>query len=246
MFKTDTWLKRVLLAVLAPLRFLRFGRQTLLLINVMSLHLTTVEDLNKECSFFNLHSFCIFLIFLPKKTLTFTKKCQTPLLMVLTPHNTPQALLRALPLIVLLPPPSPVHHPLPFPPQVFILEEVAHFNWSDEEGEDSEELRLRTEEEAEEAATTGFLNAPACCRRRRRLGQSSSESSASGLSNSNEADSSDNSSEGSSNGSNLRDDEGEEEEEEDDDEGEEMEYLAPDYPQEDFRDDTDAYAPKSP
>ena len=123
----------MLLAILAPLRFLRFGRQTLLLLNVMSLHLTAIEDLNKECSFFNLHSFCIFRIFLPKKTLTSTKKCQTPFLMVLTPHSTPQALLRALPLIALLPPPSLVHHSLPFPihhlpPQVFIPEEVAHFN----------------------------------------------------------------------------------------------------------------------
>ena len=92
------------------------------------------------------------------------------------------------------------------------------------------------------------MNALVLHRRRRRLGQSSSESSASGLSDSNEVDSSNSSFEGSSNGFDLGDYEGEEEEEEedDDDEGEEMEYLAPDYPQEDFGDDTNAYAPKSP
>ena len=56
----------------------------------------------------------------------------------------------------------------------------------------------------------------------------------------------DSSSKGSSDDSNSRDDEGEEEEEkDDDDEGKEMEYLAPDYPQEDSRDDTDAYVPRS-
>ena len=81
-----------------------------------------------------------------------------------------------------------------------------------------------------------------------KLGWSSSESSASRLSDSKEADSFNSSSEGSSNGSDSGDDEGEEkEEEEDDDEDEEqMENLAPNYPQEDSRDDTDAYAPRSP
>ena len=73
MFKMDTWLKRVLLAVLVSLHFLCFGRQILLLINAIFLHLIVVEDLNRECFFFKLHSFCIFLIFLPKKTLTSTK-----------------------------------------------------------------------------------------------------------------------------------------------------------------------------
>ena len=61
-FKMDMWLKRLFLAVLAHLRFLCFGTQTLLLINVMSLHLISVEDLNRECFFFKLHSFCIFLL----------------------------------------------------------------------------------------------------------------------------------------------------------------------------------------
>ena len=105
MFKMDTWLKRVFLAVLVPLRFLCFGRQTLLFINVMSLHLTVVEDLNREYFFFNLHSFYIFLIFL-LRTLTSThtkKKCQTLLLLVPTPQSTLKALLRVLPVIVLLP-----------------------------------------------------------------------------------------------------------------------------------------------
>ena len=77
------------------------------------------------------------------------------------------------------PPPSPMHPPLPFPihplpPQVFIPEEVAPFNWSDEEGEDSEDLWLRAEEEAEDAVTTAFLDAPTRCRRRQALGRSSS------------------------------------------------------------------------
>ena len=69
----DTWLKRVLLAVLASLHFLHFGRQTLVLIYVMSLHLIAIEDLNRDCFFFKLHSFYIFLIFFPKKTLTSMK-----------------------------------------------------------------------------------------------------------------------------------------------------------------------------
>ena len=52
--------------------------------------------------------------------------------------------------------PSPVHPPLPFPihplpPQVFIPEEVAPFDWSDKEEENSEELWLRAEKEVEEA-----------------------------------------------------------------------------------------------
>ena len=72
----------------------------------------------------------------------------------------------------------PIH---PLPPQVFILEEVASFNRSDEEGEDSKDLRLKAEEEAEGAATTAFLDAPTHCRRRWRLGRSSLESNASGL-----------------------------------------------------------------
>ena len=108
---------------------------------------------------------------------------------------------------------------------------------------------MRAEEEAKEVATTAFLNVPAHRTRRRKLGWSSLESSASGLSDSKEVDSSNNSSKGSFDGSDLRDDEGKEEEEEkddDDDEGKEMEYLAPDYPQEDSRDDTDAYVPRSP
>ena len=58
-FKIDMWLERVLLASLAPLRFLHFSRQTLLLIIAMSLHLIVVKNLNREWFFF--------------KTLTFTK-----------------------------------------------------------------------------------------------------------------------------------------------------------------------------
>ena len=106
---------------------------------------------------------------------------------------------------------------------------------------------MRAEEEAKEVATTTFLNVPAHHRRRRKLGRSSLKFSASGLSDSKEVDSSNNSSKGSFDGSDSRDDEGKEEEEEkdDDDEGKEMEYLAPDYPQEDSRDDTNAYVPRS-
>ena len=145
------------------------------------------------------------------------------------------------------PPPSPVHHPLPFPihplpPQIFIPKEVVPFNWSDEKGEDFEELRLV----AEDAVTTTFLRAPIRHKRRRRLGRSSSESSILGLSDSQKADSSDNSSKDSSDGSDSRDDEGEEEKKEGDDDDEMMEYLPLDYPQEDSRDDTVAYAPMSP
>ena len=136
------------------------------------------------------------------------------------------------------PPPSPVHPPLPFPihplpPHVFIPKEVAPFDWSDEV-ENSKELRLRVEEEAEEAVTAAFLDAPTRRRRRQRLDRSSSVSSASGLSDSKEANSSNSSSKGSSDGSDSRHDEGKEEEEEEDDddeeEEEEREYLALDYP----------------
>ena len=60
------------------------------------------------------------------------------------------------------PPPSPVHPPLllpifPLPPQVFILGEVPPFNWSEDEEEDSEELWLRAEEEAEGAEYNAFM-----------------------------------------------------------------------------------------
>ena len=69
------------------------------------------------------------------------------------------------------PPPSPMQPPLPFsihplPSQVFIPKEVAPFNWSDEEEDNSKELRLRAKEEAEEAVTAAFMNAPIRCRRR--------------------------------------------------------------------------------
>lgn len=51
----------------------------------------------------------------------------------------------------------------------------------------------------------------------------------------------------SSNGFDSGEDKGEEEEEEDvDEDEEEMEYLATDYPQEDFGDESDAYALRSP
>ena len=76
--------------------------------------------------------------------------------------------------------------------------------------------------------------------RRRRPSQLDSKSSTSDPFDSKKLDSSDS--------SNSGDDEGEqkEEEEEDDEDEEEMEYLAPDYPQEDPRDDMDAYVPWSP
>ncbi|KAL4610676.1 hypothetical protein ACB092_08G067300 [Castanea dentata] len=109
---------------------------------------------------------------------------------------------------------------------------MAEYKDSDEEREDSEDLWLRAEEEAKDAATTTFLDAPTHRRRRQGLGRSSLESSASRLFGSQEADFFDSSSKGSSNDSDSRNGEGEEEEEEDDndDEEEEMENLAPDYP----------------
>ena len=107
---------------------------------------------------------------------------------------------------------------------------------------------MRAEEEAKEVATTAFLNVPAHRRRRRKLGRSSLESSASGLSDSKEVDSSNNSSKGSFDGSDSRDDEGKEEEVSGsrDDSRDDSRYLAPDYPQEYSRDDTDAYVSRSP
>ena len=107
---------------------------------------------------------------------------------------------------------------------------------------------MKAKENAEEAVTTAFMAAPIRRKRRRRLSRSSSKSSASGLSDFKESDSSISPSKGSPDDSNLGDGKGmeEEEEEEDDDDEEKMEYLAPDYPQEDSGDDTNAYASWSP
>ena len=81
--------------------------------------------------------------------------------------------------------------------------------------------------------------------RRWSLGRLSSESNASRLFDSQAADSFDSNFKGSSDDFDLGHDKGEEEKEEDDDE-EEMEYLAPNYHQEDFGDEKDAYVPRSP
>ena len=82
---------------------------------------------------------------------------------------------------------------------------------------------MRVEEDADEAATAAFMDAPI----RRRPSKSGSKSNALELSNSTESSFSD----GSFNSSNSRDDEGEEvEEEEEEEEEEEMEYQALDYP----------------
>ena len=104
---------------------------------------------------------------------------------------------------------------------------------------------MRAEEEVEDVPISAFLEAPTCRIGRRSLGRLSSESSALRLSDSQAADSFDSSSKGSSDDSDLGHDKGEEEKEEDDDE-EEMEFLAPNYHQEDFGDETDAYVPRSP
>ena len=79
------------------------------------------------------------------------------------------------------------------------------------------------------------------CRRRCRPSQLSSKSSALDLYGLEKVD--------SSYIFDSRDDEGEEEEEEeekDEEDEEEMEYLAPDYPQENYGDDLDASVPRSP
>ena len=89
------------------------------------------------------------------------------------------------------------------------------------------------------------MDAPIRSRRRRRLSQSGLESSTSELSDLKELDSSDSSSNDSDSGEG-EDEEEEEEEDDDDEDEEEMEYQAPDYPQEDSGDDTNAYAPWSP
>ena len=84
------------------------------------------------------------------------------------------------------------------------------------------------------------MDAPFRNRRRRSPSQLGQESSASNLSDSKDLD--------SANGLDSGKDEGEEEdeEEEDDKDDEEVEYLAPDYPQEESREDSDAYVPWSP
>ena len=100
----DMWCTGVLLVVLAPLRFLHFGKKKLLLISAMSLLLIAVEDLNREYFFLNLHSLCLFLI-LSKNLNLYKQKCQTPPLLVLTPQSTLWAPLRVLPTTILL-----LHH----------------------------------------------------------------------------------------------------------------------------------------
>ena len=84
--------------------------------HAMSLHLTAVKDLNRECFFFNLHSFCIFLI-LSKNLNLHEQKCQTLLLLVLTPQNTFQAPLGVLPTTTLL----PYHQALYIPFSLFLF-----------------------------------------------------------------------------------------------------------------------------
>ena len=79
----------------------------------MFLHLNVVEDLNRECFSFNLHSICIFLIFSTNLNL-YEQKCQTLLLLVPTLQNTPQALLRVLSVIILLLHPQVLCTPSPF------------------------------------------------------------------------------------------------------------------------------------
>ena len=96
--------------------------------------------------------------------------------------------------------------------------------------------------------TVAFMAAPIMRQRRRRISWSSLKSNASVLADSKETDSSNSSSKGSPNDSDSEDGEGEEdkEEEEDDDDEEKMEYQASDYPQEDSRDDLDAYVLRFP
>ena len=96
--------------------------------------------------------------------------------------------------------------------------------------------------------TVAFMAAPIMRQRRRRISWSSLKSNASVLADSKETDSSNSSSKGSPNDSDSEDGEGEEdkEEEEDDDNEEKMEYQASDYPQEDSRDDLDAYVLRFP
>ena len=118
--------------------------------------------------------------------------------------------------------PRPIH---PLPPQDFILKEVTPFNWSVDKEEDSKELQLKAEEDAEDTLTAAFMDAPIRRRRKQRPFQSSSESSASELFDPKESDSSDSPSEGFFDGSSDGFDSGEDEGEE-----EEMEYQALDYP----------------
>ena len=67
------------------------GKQTLLSINVTSLHLTPIGDLNRQRSSFNLHSFCICISSSSSSSKKETFHCKKwPLLLLLLQALTPQ------------------------------------------------------------------------------------------------------------------------------------------------------------
>ena len=131
-------------------------------------------------------------------------------------------------------PPQPLTI-LPFPLEVFLPNEVQPWEVNEEDEEvNSEELQLKAEKDAEDAAYDSFMVSSSRRKRRHRVFQEGSNSSTSSKAksdaNSEESESSDNSDSG-------------------DDEGEKVEEdMTLDYPQEDSASevDGDAYKPRSP
>ena len=87
--------------------FPMLGKQTLHFINVVSIHLTLVGELNRQRSSFNLHSFCFFITISSssKNKPSIIQKWLVLPLPVLTPHR-----LTPLPLPVIPTIPSMHHH----------------------------------------------------------------------------------------------------------------------------------------
>ena len=107
--------------------FPMLGKQTLHFINVVSIHLTLVGELNRQRSSFNLHSFCFFITISSssKNKPSIIQKWLVLPLPVLTPHRLTPFPLPVIPTIPsmhhhqarkwLLPPPSFLSQSFPFP-----------------------------------------------------------------------------------------------------------------------------------
>ena len=87
--------------------FPMLGKQTLLFINVVSIHLTSVGELNRQRSSFNLHSICAFITSSSssKKKPSIIQKWPVLPLLVLAPHKLTPLPLPVIPII-----PTMHHH----------------------------------------------------------------------------------------------------------------------------------------
>ena len=84
--------------------FPMLGKQTLLFINVVSIHLTLVGELNRQRSSFNLHSICAFITSSSssKKKPSIIQKWPVLPLLVLTPHKLTPLPLPVIPIIPIM------------------------------------------------------------------------------------------------------------------------------------------------